>query len=87
MATLRGRKHALAIVVSWIVAEFAVQNNGVTVSMLDDRVSKIRVRLEEPLREKVMVFRVGKVGRRVELGRGIDTAHSPVLLPLMCSRP
>ena len=41
--------------VSWIGAEFAVQNNGVIVSMLDDRVSKIRARLEEALRAKGMV--------------------------------
>ena len=32
-----------------------MQNNGVKVSMLDDRVSKIRARLEEALRAKGMV--------------------------------
>ena len=84
---LAWKKARFGNIVSWIGAEFAVQNNGVIVSMSDDRVSKIRVRLEEPLRAKGMVARLEKVGRRVELVRWIDTSHSPVLLPIMGSHP
>ena len=80
---MRGRKARFGNIVSWIGAEFVVQNNGVIVSISDDRVSKIRARLEG----EGHGARVGKVGRRVELGRWIDTAHSPVLLPFMGSHP
>ena len=54
-------KARLGNIVSWIGAEFAVQDNGVTVSISDDRVSKIRARLEEALRVKGMVAELEKL--------------------------
>ena len=86
---LAWKKARFGNIVSWIGAEFAVQNNGVIVSMSDDRVSKVRARLEEALRGEGHGGRVAKVGRRVELGRWIDTArHMPVIdvIPLAKGR-
>ena len=58
---LAWKKARFGNIVSWIGAEFAVQNNGVIVSMSDDRVSKVRARLEEALRAKGMVAGLQKL--------------------------
>ena len=56
--------------VSWIGAEFAVQNNGVIVSMSDDR-DKIRARLEEVLRVKGMVAGLEKLAGELSWVAGL----------------
>ena len=68
---LAWKKARIDNIVSWIGAEFAVQNNGVIVSVSDDRVSKIRARLEEALRAKGMVARFEKLAGELSWVAGL----------------
>ena len=69
--SLAGGGSDLGNIDSWTGAEFGVQNNGVIVSMSDDRVSKIRARLEEALRAKGMVAGLEKLAGELSWVAGL----------------
>ena len=74
---LAWKKARFGNIVSWIGAGFAVQNNGVIVSMSDDRVSKIRARLEEAHRAKGMVAGLEKLAGELSWVAGLIPRTRP----------